>query len=687
MVFARGDSGAIILGGRRYLLAQGSAERPAVTVATEKAGPGDTAPFEEVVPFGAVVGMGSSLPAVAGQYDYSLNVWVEDWDELAPGYDLARLTDQTGTELALDNPIVAMETAADASGNRYLYAGEGGNLHKFRLTAIGGNAALRRVAAAKAFSHGSSTTISDVIRLKEGSIVQYDRSGIAYTSDGYLLVGFGETAQIQQVNTIGVDTVADTYGALNASAAYGGVFGKALGASNTQALVFKSTGVANQNSGAFSCIQTALIQHATGQDYTRSTASTPWGTLYQVGEFDTSITAIIPWGRSAVVVKPEGIFTFDSNYNADQPFSITTYRHPDNGRSAFAWGKEIVYPTAYGDLKLFPPRGDRTAAGITALLSVLGPHRGLGNITAATAYGDDLFWTVYDGTDSYLMKARRRDAVNVPHPLLVYPVMKLAGIKCRKLLATTDGASTGGKVYLFFHTASTTTNKHSIGYIILDPPASRTFETGGEWYSTRMGDPSRRTVIEEITTYGVNCDSDDYWELSLAWDEGAAAVITGTAATSRVTATGAAAFKPVAGTGDNGYLYQVKAACTLSASSQRPRLRGMSSTRGGPGGFIVTGVRQAEAVDVLTLTLVAAKDGMAGAQGRIEQLAHEQYDTLKALIGGGTTTLVLPDHFGDQTARRVTVQAVAYTAGFKDGGAERPERLITVTVRVPRNTT
>lgn len=684
MVMARGDSGAVFINGQRYLLSPNTKDSASFRVDTEKAGPNDTAPFEDVVPFGSVLGMGSSLPAIRGQYDYSLDVWVEDWDELAPGYEIKRLLDNSGNEMALDNSIVALEVVRDASGNRYLYAGEGGNLHKFRLTTIGGNSALRRVASAVAFSHGTNTTITDIIRLKEGSVTQYDRTGTAYSSDGYVLIGFGNTAQIEQINTVGVDTVADTYKALNASVAYAGVFGRALGPTNTQALVFKSTGVANQNSGSFSCIQSAVIQHSTGLDYTCATASTPWGTLYQVGDFDSPITAIVPWGRSAVIAKPEGLFMFDQNYNADQPFAISGYKHEDNGRSTLAWGREIIYPTIHGDLKAFPTRGEDATVGLSTLVSVLGPHRGLVQVTALAAAGRFLFFSVYDGTDSYIMKARRRENEAAPHQFLFYPVTKLSGIKCRKLLVADDGASSGSKVYLFFHAPSTTTNKHSIGYIILDPPASRTFATGGQWYSTRFGDPAQRTVIEEITTYGVNCDSSNYWELSLAWDEGSAQPVTGTASTSRVVATGAASIKPTIGTNDSGFLYQIKATCTITSNSQRPRLRASSSMRQGGGGFIVTGVRQADAVDVVQLAIVAARDGMAGGQGRIEKLAQEQYAALRALIGSTAVDFIMPDHFGNMTARKVTVQDVRYEQSFKDGDM-RPERQIAVTLRIPRN--
>lgn len=682
-IAARADSGAIFINSRRYMIAKGTAEAPSVRVEQETAGPNDLAPFTDTVAFGAK-GMGSSLPAVSGQHDYSLNCWVEDWDELAPGYDVSRLTDQTGTELAFDNPVVAMETVFDASGNKYLYVGEGANLHKFRLTAIGGNAALRRVAAATAFSHGSSTTISDICRLKEGSVTQYDRLGIAYSSDAYLIIGFGETAQIQQIDAIGVDTVADTYKSLHATRAYGGVFGVALGVSATAPVVFKSTGVANQNSGAFACVQTATIQNSTGTNYTQGTTSTPWGTLLQVGDFATAITAIIPWGRSALVAKPEGLFTFDQNYAIVQLFAFTGYRHRNNGRGLTAWGERVAFPTVYGDLKLWPANGDATA-GISRLLSVLGPHRELTRITACASTGRYLFWSVYDGTDSYILKAKLGEGLNVPHPLAIYPVTKLAGAECRKLLVTDDGA-VNGKVYLMMGSASTTNGKYSVSVIILDPLASRTYETGGTWYGTRMGDITRRSVVEEIVIYGVNCDSDDYWEVSLAWDEAAAAVVTGTAATSRVTTTGRTTLRPVAGTNDSGYLYQISATATLSGNTARPRLRGASALRQGPGGIEVRGLRQADHVEVITVVIDAARDGQAGGNGRIEQLAHEQYQALKALVGSGTVTLEFRQHFGNAVQRRVTVQDVRYTPTYRDG-AIYPERLITVVLRVLRNST
>lgn len=648
----------VVLGGVAYLVARTGPEgarKRLVTqsiVPSDPQNPSDFDKFTEVVPFG-FLGMGSSLPAVRGQYDYSLDVFVEDWDELAPGP-----LQSTISGLTSSNAITAFGAVKDQSGNKYLYAGSSEKLFKVNLTAIGGGSAALTLVNTKTFTHAASPVVSDIVVLKDGYVL----SGAARTTwatDAYVLVFFGASAAIAQIDTVGVDTAADTYRAAPANTAYGGVGCPALGSDNTQTLVYKSTGQASQTTGAFSLLQSAVVRNSPTTDYTNSGS---WSGTVLVGEPGSPISRMVNYGRAPAIAKPEGVYQFNANGNAYEIFSTPAYKDDANGRHLLAWGRELIIDTIQ-DLKAIPSRAEDATAGLSTLLSNLSPVKG--TVTATAAYGRYFFFSVYDGTDSYIVKARRRQGEDVPHQWLFYPVTKLSSVQCQGMAVVSDGA-TNGKVYLFYHSASG--GNHVLGYCILDPVSSRTYATGGQWYSTRMGDPLKKTVIERVVAYGVSTGASNYWTISQAWDEGSFNSV-GT-----VNAAGRTALNYTAGTNDAGYQYQFKAVATVAASSNRPRLRGANSSASGPGGLIVQGFRQADEVERITYTFVAAGRGgvLAFASGaKYTPTAAATHTALKALLTGGTTTLTDEDLFGDRTAVRVSVRSIKEVPAPKD--AQYPE--------------
>lgn len=655
----------VYINGNPYLLARSTGQRQSFRVEeVSAAGPDDTLPFEETVSFG-YLGMGSSLPAIREQYDYSVGADVETWDEIGPGL----LQHKVG--LALDAPIVAMEVVRDANGNRYLYAGGGVQLAKIRLTAIGVNAAFG-VVTTKTFAGGS---ISDIARLRDATARAFPSGPFfAYSVDAYLLIALGQGAAIQQIDTIGVDTT-DTY-KMGAATAYAGLFAVGTGTDTVSTgAAYRSSGLVSETAGPFGAVKMATVIQ-TAKDYT---ATGSWGANVLVSDGSNPITGLAMFERAPLAATATGLYEYDATYGAWSPFGTRYYQHDENGAGLLAWGREVIFPTVQ-DVKAWPGDPNDPTVGLSTLLSNLSPFTG--RPTATAAYGRYLYVSYYDGTNSWLVRSRRRVSESVPHPMLHYPQFELASHKCRKMLVSDNGDTAAEpKEILFYHTPSATSGKHDVGYCFLDPPSAREYAASAAWLSTRMGSMGKRTVIEEISGMCVDAGADAYWQLSVAWQDGGfTAVGSAITAADDGTATGRYTRTPVAGTADSGYQYQILATLTNSTSSHRPRLRGASSEQTGGGGFTVRGQRQADTVEYFTMVFEAGNHADRGDGGVIKQNAREQYAALKALEGT-TTTMIDEDHFGDRSAHPITLVRVSYTRGDEDAPDPRGRA---ITVRAKR---
>lgn len=570
-------------------------------------------------------------------------------------------TGATGTAtVQLDHVRITVTTAPFG---KYLYAVGGNQLSKHRLTAMGAGAALGQVEA-KTFTHSqygsAGAEASDIVTLKDGPQAQA-------SSDALMLIGFGETGQVQQIDTIAYNA-ADSYRALAASPAYAGVF--ALGATDTatEARVFKSVGFNNGATGpgrygAFSQLQNAAIA-PTSTDYTAAATWTP-ATPYQVGTWGDPVNRLVFYQRGIVGGKRQGALAFDAQLKTFELFSTAAYQHDDNGKVLLPWGRSLLVGTSQ-DLMIYPS-GDDPAVGLSSL--VANQSSIYGRPVAAAAWGRWLFVAFYrdDTGDSYICKARARRAdEEAPHPLTWWPVTTVTGHKVQAMLVTDDGSANAIE-YLFYGCASATAGKYDVGWCILGPQASKRYATGGTHDLTTWGDPAKRRVLQRVTVFGRGFQGGDSWQLACSWDDGAFNNI-GVA----VSANGRAVVAWTPGTNDNGYLYQLRWTCTNGATTHTPRLYA-------PGGaLVVDALVQPDQVMQHTITLALGTQAQDGQGGRIAESPLTQTANLVAL-SGPTGASVLAKHleFGDENSHRLVVKKVEVIEGPKETqyAAERYARV------------
>jgi hypothetical protein len=674
-------AGRILLAGVPYQVAiDPQSHRPQWTVTVGPADERDTQPLLETVPFGNW-GMGSSFPAVRNQCDYFLDVTAENWNELGPGLLQASLG------LALANPILDMVTILDQNATRYLYIGAGNQLVKWRLSDF---------VQMGVHTFATGAIITDLCVLKSGVAPPSGTGvqGVAQPAGGLLLVAFGPTAPIAQIDAIGLaagDT--DTYHAQATPAAYAGVFAVALTEQNTKAQVWKSTAVLGQSTGAWCRLQRADVSPATGTpiDYTNATTWTPLsydGTYadtnaYQVGDFGTSITSLVEYQNALVVAKPEGAFVFNRNASATVLYSTRAHVHPLNGWRMFPWGYLLIYPTSH-DLEAVGS-GDFPTIGMRTLVSNLSPIQG--QVTAACGYGPDaLFMSVYDGTDSYIVKLRRHRLLRtfyglVPNDFVFYPVTRVPGHQVLNLLVSDDGGNSN-VIRLYYDRAGATPGTYDVGYCILDPPAARQYAGGGVWYSTRQGSTRKKTFLRRLTFYSVGTTSASFITVQIAWDTDIDAGAFTTVGT--ITSPGRTVITFTPGVADHGYLYQIKLTWTLATATANPRLRSGSNAAAAQiteGGIEVLGQQQTDGPVTRFKAQLRLTDRPQLARGTYtrEAIATAQAQ-LEALTDPDAwpVSLVYTDEWGVTTAYQATVQQVAHVMDIRD--RERmPERVVEVT--------
>lgn len=556
-------------------------------------------------------------------------------------------------------------TVTFLAAHPYLYAAGGTECRKIRLVSIGGNPAFG-VVETKTFS----AAITDGVALKnQGAISE----SIRYSSSPGLaeaLLGFGRDAGIEQIDTVGYNS-ADTYRA-GAKTAYAERFGLAQSTDNTSTLVWKSTGVSGQNTGAFCRIQSAPVPTAS----TDLTASGSWGTLYQIGEFGTSINALVEFENSLKICKPEGVYHFNTKYVPALLIGMNAFKHDANGAGAFAWGDTLVVPSIR-DLLIYPPVTEDLAAGLRAL--VANQSEITGYPTAAAAYGGDLYVAFYNETNSYICKlTRRRAHERAPHPLIVRPVVKVSNYKVRRLFVTDNGQGTH---YVFYDCPSDTPGKYDVAYFITHPASARTYQALGLWESTLLGSPRHRFTLESLVFDAEQCDENNYWTVSIAWDRGDGNGLGSYNVLGYIKQSGRSQIDvPPLADFASGYTFRLRLSCSaLATASSRPRIRGVIGVAEGDAGILLRGTRHGDDMEGFELTLVAGQ-GQDISSGR--ELRHPQalYRALRALRGT-VQPLVYEHWFGDTRPRMALIQQIGFLFTAQDSPAP-PQRLIQVRGRL-----
>jgi hypothetical protein len=562
---------------------------------------------------------------------------------------------QAGTTWTTEVNHVQLTLFTTAQG-RFVYAASGNQLTKLQIATDRGLPVLTQ-SSTKFFSHGTtmaSPPISDVIVLKDGAV-----------PNPAVLIGFDNAAQIQQINAI-ASSGDDGYQALSANKAFAGQFAMAMGANNTEALVWKSLGVSGEATGAFARVNSAAITNA-AKDYTNLQNWTPrsdTGSPYHVGDFDASITGLAEYQRGLVAAKPGGIYLFDQNANAFNAYAMTAFEHPDNGRGLLPWQRTLLIPTVQdlADIDHLPD----SVIGLSTLLSNRSPVQGYP--TALASYGRYLYWAVYDGAHATILRAKRRTFERVPHPLVIYPEQRIEDMKVQALLVTPDEQ---GAIWLLYGTRAADGTNYDVGYTVLWPANKRRYAAAGEWHSSEFGSPEKRTIVESLVFYGEGLSGQGYYTPALAWDGGGYAPL---GDGSPITGNGRVVKTSTPGVNDRGYLGTLRLLLTNTTATNQPTLRGLTATAGGAGGVIVQGQRQADVVDRFEFVTPLANDQESGRGGRLPGTAASRFQSLLALQGT-TATLVHRDYFGDGQARSVYVQAVVMEMGRQEGAREGERRV------------
>lgn len=572
----------------------------------------------------------------------------------ATGFGVAFYWDSGGgaTTASIDTITVSIPYRT-AGGKKFLYVGYANKLEKWDLSDFSKD-------DTKTFA--SSAVISDVVFLKD--------SPAPGNAQG--LVAFNATAQIEQIDLIGATT--DTYGTKAATAAYAGVFALAQSESNTAPQVWKST--PGPGGGAFSRVQSGTITESSSLDFTSSANWNP-STPYQVGQFSQPITDLSDYQRALVIGKPEGVFQFDENFNAYPILDTRGYIHSENGTNLLPFGRSLLVPTSQ-DLLTYPA-ANRAAVGLSSLVSNLSPIQG--RPTATTSWGQYVFCSFYDGTDSYICKARRVDHENVPQEYLWYGIKKVVSYKVTKMLVTSNYAES--VTYLFYSQASATSTKHDVGYVVLGPVSQLRYNGAVEWYGSLMGDPARKTRIEAIRTYAVgSLNGSTYFEIWVLWDEAAAQSL------ATVVAAGQREIVLTPGTNDNGCQYQLKVTGVNAISTANPRLRGTTIGDIGGGGLIVEGQRQVLGqVDefAAVLDLSPGKRDKNGSE--IKENPKEQWANLITALAPGTIVdIVYRPHHGTEATHKVIVLGLESTEG-KSVSGDLPARQVVARFRALQGST
>jgi hypothetical protein len=633
----------------------------------EPATPQDLVPQVLTFSFGPG-GMGSSLPAVRNQNHYALGINHEGWDLIEPGPLHRKLG------LDLDAPVVSLTTLRDndAAGNWYLYAGGANVTVKIRLRDIGANPALGVV---ETKVHPAGSVLTQIVPVKDGPGIT-NRDGTVQPATCRAIILFGSTAQIRQINVVGVD-VADTYQAVAGAAAYGGYAVPGPGDSSQSTRLWKTSPFTIAgNVGAFGALQGATISEA-ALNLTITSAWTP-DPPYPVGDRGTPITSLLAFGGGVMPWKPEGGFTFDGVYSPQKVMSFASFRMDDNSRGSVAWGENVYIPTGQ-DIHQWPGRIPPTM-GLSTVLSNLSPVRG--RPTALAPFDRYLFVIYYDTSASlaHLVKLRHKELISSPHDYLFFPQEAIPDARPETMLVTADGGnSTEENIYLFYACASDTAGKFDVGYCVLAGPAYA-YGTGGVLHTTNMGDPGKRMRAMRITPWGRNCDADNFYTITAAWDLATTGTAIGTGAV--VNQNGRQTFDWTAGTSDEGnYLRLIIENTTEQPkTADPPQLIGASSDVDGAGGLQVYVLRQPDTVRRVRFVLNFDHALTYTGGGPKRERPQDELSEIEALMTPGTlANIVVYEHTGDHTARPYLIQSAKELLGADARGYDGAGRYVEVT--------
>lgn len=153
-----------------------------------------------------------------------------------------------------------------------------------------------------------------------------------------------------------------------------------------------------------------LLVEGEGTNEIRTCATTPttaanWspssaGAGYTVGESGYSITDIGTWGRFLVVMKENGLFTFDEDLQTINRLPDLQYViDPDSGKGMAAQGDSLYVPHLAGFIRWAP-----------GVYDIVGPNKeggmddlvtpGWGRVASVAAFGGTTFWAANDETNA-----------------------------------------------------------------------------------------------------------------------------------------------------------------------------------------------------------------------------------------------------------------------------------------------
>ena len=620
----------------------------------------DLVPAKLIVPFGPA-GIGSSLPAVEGQINWARGINHERWDMLEPGPYRGKLG------LALDSPVTALAMLRDGSAQRnpYLYVGAGQKTVKLGLRPIGANPGFT-VYETKTFAVGASVT--DIVVVKDGpgpnALTVQSQPG-----DCRAIVLFGNTAQIAQIDTVGTAAV-DTWHTPSANAAFGGYGVPGPGSDNLTTKVWKSSPILiATNVGAYMAVQNAPVQDTT-IDLTFYSTWVP-ATPYRVGDFGSSVTALLDLGGGLGVIKPEGLYAFNQANQPVKAMSFRASRDDATGRGAVAWGSEVYIPTGQDVMQY--PASPSVTMGISTLLSNLSPIQG--RPVALAPYGSQYLFIVYysaDTGDSWIVRAKERGYIQAPHDYLYFAVERISGVQVQTAEVVSDGVDS---TYLFFSDVSDTPGKYDVGFLALQVGGHPQYTNGGEWYSGKIGSIGKPMRLLRVNTYGgPGCDGSNFYTIARQWDDSGIWEPVGT-----IDQIGPLRFGIETGVFDTGTLLELRITYGAAGPTGHPTLYAAGLDRTGPGGLELDVLKQPDYV-LEFRAVVNVGEARSEPSGSIDtDPAQDIIAALRQLTSVGVLAVArYENEWIDGVTKEVIVQSVTELSGDQLHGYTPGQRMVEI---------
>lgn len=382
--------------------------------------------------------------------------------------------------------------------------------------------------------------------------------------------------------------------------------------------------------------------------------STNWSAAYVVGDKTKAVTGLAADHRMLWVAKRDGLYYIDGRTGRSirviEPYPVDD----NNGVGLFVdSGGRVYYPALSGLLRYDPNSGE--VVEIT-------PGRGLGNaspiygrVTALRQYKGSLYAAVYNGTDSYLMVGREREAGEFGFGPLVWhgALARTAAGQITAMWVT--GLTSPPRLYWG-------DDDGNVSYIRLPAGAENPLQDSGYRYAAsgslylpadNMGTPGTRWALAGLVIENDGLNSTTYCSIYALLDNGSYQFVGNAQASGRC-------WVPIPSTGDWRFSnLALRLDFTNPSNTSSPKIRAVS----------VRAAQRLAVRDLIQTTLHCSERAFDhyGVQSRLT--GAEQLAALQGLCTEGAVTL--SDWWtGSKRDRRVFVMPVREMLVAEQGWAE-----------------